>query len=93
MNIFNSLKTYSGNWSVKDSRDFSEEEKKEITKATVVSSSYGNSVCFAMKSGSKTYIPLSRDSQLQIGDKVDLNSAKLLTLERSGEADIYRVEA
>jgi hypothetical protein len=93
MNIFSSLKVYAGKWSVKSSRDFSEEEIQAIRSASVVPSEYGNSVCFMMVNGGQTFIPLSTQSTLGVGDKVDITKAKLLTLEKQGEADIYRVEA
>ena len=74
-----------------DSRAFNQEETALIDRAEVVASEYGNSVCFFMKSGGQTYIPLSRDSQLTVGDTVDIASAKLLTLHRDGSEDITRV--
>jgi hypothetical protein len=92
MNIFSSLRVYAGKWAVKASRDFAAEEINAVDHAEVVDSQYGNSVCFFMKSGGQTFIPLSTNSSLGIGDAVDLTKAKLLTLERPGDADIYRVE-
>ena len=84
---------YAGKWAVKATRGFSQEEIAAVTKAEVVDSQYGNSVCFHMVGGGQTFIPLSTNSTLGLGDSVDLNKAKLLRLERAGEADIYRVEA
>jgi hypothetical protein len=92
MNIFSSLRVYAGKWAVKGSRDFSADEINAVQSAQVVDSQYGNSVCFYMKSGGQTFIPLSTNSTLAVGDNVDLSKAKLLTLSREGEADIYRVE-
>ena len=92
MNIFAGLQVYAGKWNVVDSRSFNNEEKALISRAEVVPSEYGNSVCFFMKSGGQTYIPLSNQSTLGIGEEVDLNAAKLLTLHRDGSADITRVE-
>ena len=93
MNIFQNLRVYAGKWAVKASRSFSQEEIDAVDHATVVDSQYGNSVCFFMKSGGQTFIPLSTNSSLALGDDVDLTKAKLLTLSREGDADIYRVEA
>jgi hypothetical protein len=45
-----------------------------------------------MKAGGQTFIPLSTNSTLGVGDSVDLTKAKLLQLHREGDADIYRVE-
>ena len=93
MNIFSALRVYAGKWAVKASRSFSQDEIAAVDHATVVDSQYGNSVCFFMKAGGQTFIPLSTNSSLGLGDDVDLATAKLLTLERPGDSDIYRVEA
>lgn len=93
MNIFAGLQVYGGSWQVKSERGFDSEEIAAVTKAEVVASEYGNSVCFFMKSGGQTYIPLSNQSKLTVGDTVDLNTAKLLTLHRDGSDDITRVDA
>lgn len=93
MNIFSSLKKYAGKWEVANSRSFSKEEMDAIENTSVVDSQYGLSVCFFMKGGGTSFIPLSNTSSLSIGDTVDLANAKLLTLKRAGENDIYRVEA
>ena len=92
MNIFKSQKVYFDSWEVSDSRNFEEEEISAVKSAYVVPSEFGNSCCFLMKSGGKTYIPMSRDSSLSVGESVDLKKAKLLTLSREGDSDIYRVE-
>ena len=91
MNIFSGLQVYGGSWNVIAERDFNDEEKALISRAEVVASEYGNSVCFFMKSGGQSYIPLSRDSQLGVGDSVDVTKVKLLTLHRDGSEDITRV--
>ena len=92
MNIFAGLQVYAGKWNVVGTRSFNDEEKAMISRAEVVASEYGNSVCFFMKTGGQTYIPLSNQSTLGIGDEVDLNKAKLLTLHRDGSADITRID-
>ena len=92
MNIFNAIKVYAGKWQVKNSRAFSQEEINAVNNASVVDSQYGLSVCFFMKSGGQSFIPLSSTSSLGVGDNVDLSTARLLTLSREGDADIFRVE-
>ena len=92
-NIFSSLRVYAGKWNLKSSRAFSPEEVAAVASAVVVASQYGNSVCFTMVGGGQTFIPLSQNSAKAVGDSIDLASAKLLTLEKPGELDIYRVEA
>lgn len=93
MNFFKTLQVYAGSWEVKDSRSFTEEEIGSVEKATVVESQFGNSVCLIMKTGGKSFVPLSNDSSLCLGDDVDLAKAELLTLGRDGDADIYRIKA
>ena len=93
MNIFAGLQVYGGSWQVTASRKFDAEEIAAVKKAEVVSSEYGNSVCFFMKSGGQTYIPLSNQSTLSVGDTVNLEEAELLTLHRDGSGDIVRVNA
>lgn len=91
-NIFASLRTYAGKWAEKSRRAFSAEEVNAVSDAVVVNSNYGLSVCFMMKSGGQTFIPLSTNSTKGVGEVVDLNEASLVTLEKQGEADIVRVE-
>ena len=93
MNIFNALRVYAGKWSEKDVRDFTSDEVAAVKEAKVVDSNFGYSVCFIMHSGGQTYIPLDQSSLLVSGDSVDLTRAKLVTLQRPGEKDIYRVRA
>ena len=92
-NIFSSLRVYAGKWNLKSSRAFSPEEVAAVASAVVVASQYGNSVCFTMVGGGQTFIPLSQNSAKAVGDSIDVASAKLLTLEKPGELDIFRVEA
>lgn len=91
MNIFSTLRTYAGKWSVKSSRAFTQKEIQAVESATVVPSQYGNSVCFMMVGGGQTYIPLANDATVGVGESIDLTKAKLLTLEKEGESDINRV--
>lgn len=79
-------------WSFKSSRAFNETEIEQVERAEVVSSQYGNSVCFFMKTGGNVNIPLTQDSALSVGDSVDVSKAKLITLEKPGECDIVRVK-
>lgn len=91
MNIFSALKIYAGKWNETASRAFSVDEIAAIESATVVDSQYGQSVCFLMKTGGMTFIPLDQNSSKSTGDSVDLAAASLVTLSKQGEADIYRV--
>lgn len=94
-NLFESgkLTIYGDSWRVSARRAFNDGEKNAVSKATVVNSEYGYSVCFMLKRGGKSYIPLSNTSSLGVGDEVDMNTAQLLTLSREGDNDIMRVDA
>lgn len=84
-------KEHNNGWVVKSSRSFSAEEILAVKKAVIVASQGGNSVCFFMKGGGQTYIPLSDQSSLTVGDTLDLKTAKVLTLSREGKEDINRI--
>lgn len=92
MSIFESLRIYAGKWSVKNTRNFTAEEIGAVDHAEVVASQYGNSVCFHMKAGGQTFIPLSNNSTKGVGESVQLADCKVVTLEKQGEADITRIE-
>ena len=62
-----------------------------VNRAEVVASQYGSSVCFFMNAGGQTYIPLDDNSELSVGDELDIRTAKLITLSCVGKADITRV--
>lgn len=91
MNIFSNLQVYAGKWAEKSRRNFSAEEINAVDDNVVVSSNYGLSVCFFMKSGGQTFIPLSNDATVGLGESVDLQKASLITLGKQGESDIIRV--
>lgn len=91
-NVFDSVRVYLGNWEVTNSRKFNEQELNAVRDAVVVNSDYGKSVRFNMVGGGMTFIPLSRDSQLSVGEAVDLTKASILTLEREGDDPITRID-
>lgn len=92
-NVFGSLTTYGEKWNKIAERNFNENEINAVKSATVVPSDYGMSVCFAMKAGGSTYIPVSKVGyQPAEGETVDLQKVKLVTLERSGDGQRIRVE-
>lgn len=91
MNIFTSLQVYAGKWNVKSTRAFDAEEINSVKSAVVVPSQYGNSVMFTMVAGGQTYIPLSNDTTVAVGESINLAKAQLVTLSKDGEPDIIRV--
>ena len=94
-NVFGNggLTIYGDNWKVIDSRNFTEAEKSSIRSNAVVNSDYGKSVCFFLKNGGQSYIPVStQGNDVNVGDSIDMNTAKLVKLHREGSGDILRVE-
>lgn len=91
MNIFSALRVYAGKWQEKKVESFKAEEIALVDKAEVVESQYGLSVCFFMKAGGQSYIPLDQNSSAAIGDTIDLTKAQVVTLCKQGENDIFRV--
>ena len=92
MGILNHVTMYNGKWEVSNVSQFTAEEKAKIEKAEIVDSQYGLSVCLFMKNGQIGFIPLSNTSSGNEGDIVDLETAKVIELERVGDEPIYRVE-
>ena len=93
MNIFAQVKMYATKWKETGCRSFTPEEIAAVERTEVVASQYGNSVCFFMKQGGMAFIPLSKNSTLGVGESIDMNNARLLTLSKQGEDDILKVEA
>lgn len=92
MGFLDKLRTYAGSWSEAGREKLSKAEVAQVESATVVEGQYGLSMCFVMKAGGKKFMPLSRDSQLEEGDSVDIKSVEIITLEREGDEDIYRAD-
>lgn len=93
MGLLNFLsKAYAGKWSVSKEVSLTKEELNEVKKVFIVSSDYGLSACFMFNGGSQRYVPVSNESTLVEGDEVKLESIKILTLEKEGEAPIYRLD-
>ena len=95
-NVFSDfgLTIYGNNpWQLVNSRSFSEAEINAIRSNTVVESQYGKSVCFFLKGGGQSYIPLStRGADAAVGSSINMGAAKLVKLHREGDGNIVRVE-
>lgn len=90
--IFSNCRLYAGNWQVTGSRSLSDAEKNVISRAEVVDSQYGPSCCFFLTTGQRAYYPMSTNSNYRVGDAVDLNTCKIVTLYREGDGSIERIE-
>ena len=94
-NVFGNgtLQVYGENWQKVSERAFNAEEIAAVRSNSVVNSQYGKSVCFFMKGGGQTYIPLSKQgADVELGSSIDMSAAKLVKLHREGDGDILRVE-
>lgn len=92
-NVFGSLNVYGERWEKVGERKFNADEISAVREAKVVPSDWGLSVCFFMKAGGTTYIPVSKQgNQPTVGDVVDMNAVSLITVSRSGDGERLRVE-
>ena len=95
-NVFGSCQLYGETWEVVERRGFNDAEKNCVRSTCVVNNQHNQpekTVCFFMKGGGLTYIPLSEmGADLPLGSSVDMNSAKLVKLHREGDGTIVRVE-
>jgi len=91
MGLFSGRTVYAGKWEVKDVQLMSAGDQELVSRAEIVPSEFGFSVCFFMKAGGQTYIPVSTDCSVQVGETVDLSKAEVITLGKQGESDIERI--
>ena len=92
LGLFSDIRTYATGWAVKSTSKMDAADISAVEKAVVVDSKFGKSVCFYLKAGGQAYHPVAQDSQLSVGQTVDLNAVEVLTLEKSGEKDIIRIK-
>lgn len=75
--------------------EFTEATLSTIIRAEVVAGKYGLSVKVRrVKDGEIiiTFVPLSLNSRLKVGDIIDCSKCRFICLEKEGEDDIYRFE-
>lgn len=84
--------SFNERWRVTNKRPFTKEEIKLVKEAFVVQTKAGYSVKFIFNDLSKKYIPVDESSNVSICEIIDLENAMLLTLSKSGQDDIYRVQ-
>jgi hypothetical protein len=91
-NIFAGLRHYPVNWEVAGVRSLKDSEKNLIRKAEIISSDYGNSCCFFMKNGTKTFIPMDKDYTAKgVGEFLDLDKIEIVKYVRDGDSPINRI--
>lgn len=75
--------------------EFTEEALNSIIRAEVVAGQYGLSVKIRRIKEEKTiitFVPLSINSKLRLGDIIDCSKCRFICLEKKGADDIYRFE-
>ena len=91
------LTTYDQGWNPvkEDALDCSTVERAEVTEKDFQQEdgSYKTrvSICFHLKGGGTNYLALDRNSSLNVGDNVNLNSIKVKVMEKDGRT-INRVD-
>ena len=87
-----SLTTYQMKWNVVNEEPLSKVDPKgfkQIQSAEVVQKEQdwgmSTSICMFLKDGGCKYVALSNQSTLKPGDEVDVESLKIIELEREGE--------
>lgn len=91
--FFSSLRNYESLGLLKEMRLFTEQEKTIVASSVIVPCDKGKTVRFAIVGGGQTFIPLSPNSPLGVGESVDFDKALLLMLKREDGSCVYRVEA
>lgn len=93
------ITTYAGKWAETGRELLSKVDPqgfKAIASAVVTEKEQewgiSRSICLTMKAGGQKYISLSKDSELQDGDEVNLKSIEVITLERDGDDPIFRAD-
>lgn len=95
INLLAGLTSY-GSWEAVDSFKLSEDKDfNKIERAEVVEKEldWGTavSICLFMKGGTSKYLRLSPQSDLEVGDPVDLDSIEVTELEKDGKT-IHRAD-
>lgn len=94
-NVFGAggLQVYGEPWSVVSSRNFNADEIAAVRSTCIVDSKFGKSVCFFLKGGGQSYIPVSNTgAEAVLGASINMSTAKLVKLHREGDGTIMRVE-
>ena len=90
-NLFASLTVY-GKWNVIEEAKLDAEDKALFSKAKVVNSDFGKSVCFFLSNGSGVqYIPMSTEGE-QLSVEVNLDAISIQVLAKPGEKNILRAK-
>lgn len=93
MSIFSNLKTLEARWEVESVRPLTKDEKEVILSAKVIPSEFGYSLKF-LTTEETVKIPISTLVSPIVGELVDINSIKIVTLHKNYNPNekIYRVE-
>jgi len=93
MSIFSNYKTLEAYWKVESTRPLTKDEKEIILSAKVILSEFGYSLRF-LTTEETVKIPISTNISPKVGDLVDINDIRIITLYANWDPTIkiYRVE-
>lgn len=81
----------SGDWQKVAEHPLTQEEKSCVHRAEIIDSKDGPTCCFFLTTGQRAHYPIAASSVLKVGDEVDLDKVKIITLYRFG-GQIKRLE-
>ena len=93
MSIFSNCKTMEVHWVVESIRPLTKDERAVILSAKVITSEFGYSLKF-LTTEETVKIPISNKVSPVVGEFVDINSVKIVTLYKNYNPNekIYRIE-
>lgn len=94
MGIFSNLNVYkSQKWNVKSVDPITDDDLQDVESVSLRAGDYGVSVCLTLRNGDHQYIPMANDSKAMASVTLDdMRAAKVVTLSRDGDKDIYRIK-
>ena len=100
--FLDSLREFGGSWEETNRVKLTAEERASLSKAVVVMSpgchndeyDFDGSLQVKLykKNGKVSFAPLSKLSELEEGDEINLKTLEIITLSREGDEDIFKVD-
>lgn len=92
MSILSNIQQYGAAYELISQSKLSKEDIKAIHKIAIVDSQFGPSMCFFTVNGTKQFIPLDKNSNLQINQSVNPEDVIIKELGGVGKQTIYRAD-
>lgn len=93
MSIFDHI-NWGPMWKEKERRPLTQKELDAIQSAKIVETKYGDAMCFLLKNGEESWVPIADASKIQekiVEGRIDLKAIYIATLEREGDEPIHRI--